>query len=114
MNQDRINKMQAWIKEIIAPKLIELTAEVQQDFGIININWVVISKDMSYLDVFVSSIKNQENLCKTLALYAQDLKHEINKNITLRKTPIIRFRYDKTNETTLNLISKIHALEINE
>lgn len=113
MNQDRINKMQSVLKEILSLKLLELTLEIQNEFGIININSVVMAPDMWYLDVFVSSLYNQDILCKTLAKYAQDLKHEINKNITLRKTPIIRFRYDKTNETTIDLTKKIDALKIN-
>lgn len=113
MNKDRTNKMESTLKSIISIKLIELTQEIQQEYWIININTVKISPDMSYLDVFVSSIKNQDILCKTLATYAQDLKFEINKNITLRKTPIIRFRYDKTNENSIDIISKINSLEIN-
>lgn len=113
MNQERTKRMESKLKEIITSKLFELTAEIQSDFWIINVNWVKISPDMSYLDVLVSSIKSQDTLCKALAVYAQELKQEINKNITLRKTPIIRFRYDNSNETTIDLLSKIEALKIN-
>lgn len=67
---------------------------------------------MSYLDIFVSSLKNQETLCKTLATYAQDIKHTINTKITLRKTPIVRFRYTDEMEFTTNLVDKINSLEI--
>jgi ribosome-binding factor A len=65
---------------------------------------------MSYLDVFVSSIKNNEVLCKKLAKYAQKVKEDINKKITLRKTPIIRFRYNNEMEFSSDLISKIGDL----
>jgi ribosome-binding factor A len=58
-------------------------------------------------------LKNQDKLCKTLANYAQDIKEEINKNITLRKMPIVRFRYDETMEKSADLINKINDLEIN-
>jgi ribosome-binding factor A len=56
-------------------------------------------------------LKNSDRLCKTLANYAQDIKEEINKNITLRKTPIVRFRYDESIEKSTNLINKINELE---
>jgi len=69
---------------------------------------------MSYLDVFVSSIKNSDILCKTLANYAQEVKEAINKKITLRKTPIVRFRYNDEMEFSAQLISKIDKLEIKD
>jgi len=67
---------------------------------------------MSYIDIYVSSIKNGELLCKTLANFAQIIKENINKKITLRKTPIVRFRYTTEMETFTNLLNKINSLEI--
>ncbi len=114
MKQQRQNKMDARIQEIISEKIHVLTLEVQQDYWLITVNMTRLAPDMSYIDVFVSSIKNQEVLCKTLAKYAQEIKEELRDKIILRKTPIIRFRYDTSMEDESRIISKINALEIPE
>lgn len=112
MNQDKLKKMNSLLKEIVANSLLEETLEIQSDFWLITINEVRLAPDMSYLDIFVSSIKNQDKLCKTLANFAQITKEAINKKITLRKTPIVRFRYKSEMEFATDLIQKINSLEI--
>lgn len=112
MNQDRLKKMNSMLKEIVANSIYENTLEIQSDFWLITVNKVELATDMSYLDVFVSSIKNNELLCKTLAKYAQIVKEDIHKKANLRKTPIVRFRYDDEMEFSTKLITKINSLEI--
>gem|GEM_PF-1447406 len=91
---------------------MEEIAEIQADFGLITINSVKLAPDLSYLDIFVSSLQNGDTLCKTLAGYAQVCKEAINKKMPLRKTPIIRFRYDDTMETTHKMIQDINSLPL--
>lgn len=112
MKSDRLKKMNALLKEIVGNCVLEETLEIQNDFWLITINSVSLASDMSYLDVFVSSLKNGEILCKTLANYAQAIKEAVNKKITLRKTPIIRFRYNNEMEFSTNLINTINSLEV--
>ncbi len=111
MKQDRLKKMNSMLKEIVWNCIMEQTLEIQSEFWLITVNDVELASDMSYLDVFVSSLKNGEKLCKTLANYAQLVKEAINNNITLRKTPIVRFRYSNEMEFSTQLISKINSLE---
>lgn len=112
MNKDRKIKIESKLKEIIWSKMYELTMEIQQDFWLITLNELILAPDMSYIDVFVSSLKQKDILCKTLAKYAQELKHHINNTMPLRKTPIIRFRYDDSMEHSNSIISKINDLNI--
>lgn len=112
MKSDRLNKMNALLKEIVGNCILEETLEIQNDFGLITVNSVSLASDMSYLDVFVSSLKNGELLCKKLAESAQVVKEAINKKITLRKTPIIRFRYNNEMEFSTNLIHTINSLDV--
>lgn len=112
MKEERLKKLNSKLKEIIWIKLNEIIQDFQQDFWIITTNSVKLAPDLSYIDIFVSSIKNQELLCKTLAKYATELKQNLNQKMTLRKTPIIRFRYDKTLENTTDLMEKIKSLDI--
>jgi ribosome-binding factor A len=112
MNEARIKKMEAWLKWIVTSCLLQKSIEIQNDFWLINVNEIKIASDLSYLDIFVSSLKNGDKLCKALANYAQEIKEEINNNITLRKTPIVRFRYDSSIENSTDLINKINHLDI--
>lgn len=114
MNNERLKKMNSMLKEIVSTTILENTLEIQDEFWLITVNSVSLASDMSYLDVFVSSIKNSNLLCKTLANYAQIIKENINKNITLRKTPIVRFRYNNEMEFATSLINKINSLEIKD
>jgi len=112
MNENRLKKFNSILKEIVWRCILENTLEIQNEFWLITVNKVSLASDMSYIDIYVSSIKNGELLCKTLANFAQIIKENINKKITLRKTPIVRFRYTTEMETFTNLLNKINSLEI--
>ncbi len=112
MKLERQNKIEAKLKDILSQKIYELTMEIQSEYGLITINATKLAPDMSYIDVYVSCIKNQDILCKNLAKYAQELKDALKTGIILRKMPIIRFRYDNSIEVENNLIEKINALDI--
>lgn len=112
MNQERLKKLNSQLQEIVSTRLYEETIEIQSDFWLITVNSVLLAPDMSYLDIMVSCIKNNQTLCKTLANYAQSIKEDINKKMPLRKTPIIRFRYHDEMEFSTQLLQKINALDI--
>lgn len=114
MKQDKLKKMNSLLWEIVSASIYESSSEIQSDFWLITVNSVNLSVDMSYLDIYVSSIKKGEILCKTLAKFAQKVKEDINSKIILRKTPIVRFRYNDEMEFWADLISKIEALEIKD
>lgn len=96
MNKDRLKKLEWVALELVSNFLFEHIQNIEQDFWLINITWIKISSDVSYLDVYVSSFKNSDILCKTLAEYAHDIQRKLNKSLSLRKNPRIRFRYDES------------------
>lgn len=110
MNSERIKKMESVVLEIIADNFLEQIKEIESDFGLINITKVKISPDLSYLDISVSSLTNKENLTKTLATHAHQLQRIINKKLSIRKLPRIRFRYDESWEITQNVTNTINNL----
>ncbi|MDR3150625.1 MAG: ribosome-binding factor A [Candidatus Peribacteria bacterium] len=59
---------------------------------------VVISSDLSYLDIWVSAFRNQEILAKTLAKHNHEIQNRYNKMMKIRKLPRIRYRYDDKGE----------------
>jgi len=94
MNKDRIKKLESLSREILWNLIMEEVNDVQSEFWIINITDIVISSDLSYLDVWVSSFKNKETLAKTIAKHNHEIQRKYNKAINIRKLPRIRYRYD--------------------
>ena len=95
MNKDRLKKLEMTSHKILSDLIFEETSEIWVDFWIITITEVTISPDLSYLDVWVSALKNEEILAKTLAKKNYIIQWKYNKIINIRKLPKIRYRYDK-------------------
>lgn len=111
MNKDRINKLESAMFELASSFLIEQVSEIESDFWIINITWVKLSSDLSYLDIYVSAFKNQDILTKTLANYAKDIQRFLWQKMSLRIVPRIRFRYDDAGEIAQDVTIAINKLK---
>ncbi len=102
--------------ENIARKIISdtLTQDLELDnssYGLINISDVVISSDRSYLDVYVSSFKNSDNLTKYMAEFAPTLQRKLGKLVETYKIPKIRFKYDESGELSQDIHNTINTLK---
>ena len=94
MNKDRLKKLEATSHKVLSDIIFEETSEIWTDFWLITITEIVISPDLSYLDVWVSAFKNEDILAKTLAKKNWIIQSRYNKAINIRKLPRIRYRYD--------------------
>ncbi len=94
MNKERIKKLEWVALELVSSYVFNSLEDSEQIFWIITILWVKISSDLSYLDIYVSSLKNWNTLTKTLAKHNHEIQSRLNKKIGIRKLPKIRFRYD--------------------
>lgn len=94
MNQERIKKLERVSRELVSNFIFEELEDSELTFWIITVTWVKISSDLSYLDIFVSSLMNGEVLPKTLAKHNREIQWRLNRSIDIRKLPKIRFRYD--------------------
>lgn len=110
MNKDRLKKLESVALALVSEFLLEEIREIEEDFGLINVLWVKISSDISYLDIYISSFKQTELLTKTLAEYAPIITRKLHKKLTLRKLPKIRFRYDEGWEVSQWIIKAINNL----
>jgi len=111
MNQQKIKKLESVAHEIISEYFTHnITWEIINDHWIVNINSIQISPDLSYLDIYVSSFKNNKTLAKTLANYTTWIQRFFNKKLEIRKLPKIRFRFDekwKISSDVCNIINEI-------
>ena len=94
MNLERIKKLERVSRELVTNYIFEELEDSEQNFWIITVTWVKISSDLSYLDIYVSSLLNWEKLTKTLAKHNKQIQWKFNKSLWIRKLPKIRFRYD--------------------
>jgi len=110
MNKQRLEKLESLSKKIISEFFLEELREIEEEFSLINISKIKISSDLSYLDIFVSSFKNWEILCKTLASYAPEINRKLVKNLDIRKIPRVRFKYDESWEISSEILNTINNL----
>ena len=112
MKQERINRAQSISKKILSEYIINELKELTIDFGIITITKVEISNDLSYIDIYVSSLKNQDTLTKALAENSHGMQRILWKNIDFLKVPRVRFKYDKSGEDSFEIYTTIQNLDI--
>lgn len=112
MNKERLKKIESESKKILSNIIFEEASDLLGDFWIITITEVKISNDFSYLDLFVSSIKNKEILTKKLAKINHIVQHRYNKAINIRKLPKIRYRYDDKWETSSKILDTLSNIKI--
>ena len=110
MNSDKLKKLESISQKIISEFFIEELRELDIDFWLINIAWVKISSDLSYLDISISSFKNQDILTKTIAKYAPEMNRKLHKKLSIRKMPKIRLKYDESWEISQDILKTINNL----
>lgn len=111
MKQDRINRAQSISKKILGEYIVTELGELSLDFGLITITEVKISQDLSYLDTYVSCLKNNQELTKALADHAPMMQRVLGKSIDFLKVPKVRFKYDKTGEDSFEIYRAIQNLD---
>jgi len=111
MKQDRLKRAQSISKKIISEYFSENLQDVAYEYGIITVTDVIITSELSYMDVYVSALKNEDTLAKSLAEYANNLQRVLAKKIDFVKVPKIRFRYDDSGKNSHDIYSQIQKLE---
>lgn len=114
MNKERIKKLESLSLEIISQIIFEEALDIQNDFWLINVTDVTISPDLSYLDVWVSCIKNGEMLPKALAKKNYIIQWQYNRKMSIRKLPKIRYRYDARGENSAKILDTLQQIRTNE
>lgn len=112
MDKQRIKKLEGISKELIWNFISEELADKDNIFWLITITKIVISSDLSYLDVWVSSIENSDKLTKALAKCNTWIQAKFNRTIQIRKLPRIRYRYDNKWEIAQKVTETINTLNI--
>lgn len=90
--------------------ILEHIREHGEEFGIVSVVKVEISKDRSYADIYISATAHEELLPKKLAPLADRLRHDIGKQVQTYKIPHIRFKRLKNEAVTRDVQDIISEL----
>lgn len=111
MNSERIKKLESVAKELVTKFIFEEMADDVLEFGIITVTDIIISSDIGYMDIYVSSLRNSEGLTKALAKHAGMIQRKFNKSVSIRKFPRMRFRYDETGAISEEIARQMNDLK---
>lgn len=111
MKNERIQKAQSISKKIISEYIIFELQDLSLEHGLITVTQVTISPDLSYLDAYVSCLKNNDTLCKNLAESAWLIQRKLGKDIDFIKVPKLRFRYDDSGENASRIYQTLKTLD---
>lgn len=112
MKHERIVKAQSISKQIVSRFIVTELKDFINTYWIITVTQVIISSDLSYMDIYVSSMKQQNSLTKSLAEHAHVLQRILGKEMAFVKVPKVRFKYDESGETSSHIYTTIKNLNI--
>ena len=106
------NFEKAWfiLRENLTPFIIEYASERQEEFWIVSVVDVRVSRDYSYADFYISCQRNEKELPKFLAKFSWEMKSIIWKELWARKSPTIRFKISKNTSSGQDILSLINEL----
>ncbi len=111
VNEQKLKKFENIARKLISDTIAEDIEIDHKTYGLINVTDIKLSTDLSYLDVYVSSFKNPDDLTKYMWEHAHHIQKKIGKNLATYKIPKVRFRYDNSGENSQDINSIIRNLE---
>lgn len=90
---NRMEKINSLLKK-------EISSILQQEYEFGNDNFICISivdtkPDLSLADVYISSLKAQEEIVENLNRESKHIRYILSKRVDMKKTPQLRFKVDK-------------------
>lgn len=106
----KVEKLGFIVQEVVAPHIIDYANLKMEEFWIVSVVEVVVTSDYSYVDIFVTSQKNQNKLPAYLSDIWWKIRAVIGKEINTRKIPIVRFRLPKIKKDTKDITDLINEI----
>lgn len=105
------DRLRESIHIIATESILNFSREYEHNHGIIAVLDTIISPDKSYADIMVFGQGDNKALVKFLAPLATEIHKKISKDLSLRKTPRIRFRIAKNQEVKKDILMTIAELD---
>lgn len=98
------------LRELFAPFIQEITKEHIEEFWIVSLVKIEVSKDYAYADFFITCQKWEDKILKFLSQHDNVIKRRIGKELQARKSPIIRFKIPKEIEEQSRIYSLLDSI----
>ena len=108
----RTDRLSESIRILATEEILRFSRDYENNHGIISVLEVVISSDKSYADIMVHGQADDKELTQFLAPIAPIIHTRISRELSIRKTPRIRFRVAKNTNAKADILSIIHQLDI--
>lgn len=103
MQPKKLDKTNALIQQELS-RAINLV--LSEKMGIITINFVNVSNDLSKAKIFINSLFNEKILLEEIKKNKRDINKEFIKRLNLRKVPRLEFIIDQK-QNDINQVEKI-------
>lgn len=107
----KTDRLKDSIRAVAMEFVLNFSREYNHNHGIISVVDVIISPDKSYADICVFGQWDNKELPKFLSPIASDIHKKISRDFSLRKTPRIRFRIAKNQESKKDILTLIKELD---
>jgi len=113
MQGNRTERLGNLIQEIISSLILDGSIKDPRVTPFISITRVIVSRDLSYADVYVSNIReaaNIERCAEGLQSAAGFIQTRLGTALRIRKIPRLRFHADTSIREGFNIVQKIEEL----
>lgn len=116
MGEFRLQQIGEQIRAEIAQMIVNGKIKDPRVTSFLSINKVVVSSDISYARVYVSSIDNNEKKAKKgvagLESAAGFIQTQLSKRLRIRQFPELKFFYDEGMKAGIEMVERLNNLEI--
>ena len=98
----RLLKVAALLKRELAPKIQEI---IPPDFGIVSITQVLVQSDLKEATIYISCLEStsEANVMRLLETNIRKLQDFINRRLSMRYVPKLKFKLDTGKTNTENV-----------
>ena len=117
MSEFRLKRVQNLIREQVSGMIMRGVIKDPRINTFLSITEVKVSKDLTYADLFMSSMDGQKRLAKSVDALnhaAGFIQHKLRKTLHLRTTPVLRFKPDNGIEHGYELSKTLDHLTATE
>ncbi len=115
MSEFRIERLGEQIREEISALIVSRKIKDPRVSSLLSVNRVVVSRDLAYAKVYVSSFLDEHKTKKGvrgLENASGFIRSSLAKKLHIRQCPQLTFIYDKSIKDGIDMVNKIDSLEI--
>ena len=113
MSEFRLQRVENLIRDQISELIMQEVIKDPRVDTLLSVSRVKVSKDLSYANVFISSIRSEKRTERAVAALNHAsgfIQHKLRGKFHLKNTPVLRFKKDNTIADGFEITQKIKDL----